>query len=266
MISVIIVLFALIGTFSSFPQSFAGSPSFGASQCNLPGQENSFNADESQGEKSWTIPNHEISLDSNAGPWKKNLLPVGGTGNVQVDDSIDPDTPQTFFLLEETITVGPGGSFTDWHEEIVNPGWIWEYSDFSTFPPDQDFIATEMGDETNSLTIFFEPPLPPGTKFLIEKSLVFVGPDGMLDTDADYPDPPDTRETSSFSDVEPLTVLQYPTGNISCDPDGSQPVGGENMPIELTSLILANTQSNAMWILPLLITLVGIGVLILRKN
>ena len=76
----------------------------------------------------------------------------------------------------------------------------------------------------------------------------------------------DTSDSSSFSSSNPIMVLQYPTGNITCESNGNHPVAGEVIPIELNTLILANVQTNVMWISSLLITLMGIGVFLLRKK
>ena len=58
------------------------------------------------------------------------------------------------------------------------------------------------------------------------------------------------------------------TGSIIAIPTSApgNPVGGELIPIETTSLILAGTQMTAAWMIPVLVSAVGIGLVVFRKN
>jgi len=43
-------------------------------------------------------------------------------------------------------------------------------------------------------------------------------------------------------------------------------VGGEILPIDTTALLLAGVQTNAAWLIPVVLSVVGIGVILLRKK
>jgi hypothetical protein len=62
----------------------------------------------------WLVGPQVVSADPDAGAWLQHLQSpgrlLGSTG--------------TFYLLE-VIKVGPGLAWTDWHEEILTPGWSW---------------------------------------------------------------------------------------------------------------------------------------------
>ncbi len=42
-------------------------------------------------------------------------------------------------------------------------------------------------------------------------------------------------------------------------------VGGELLPLDTTALLLAGAQMNAAWIIPVIVSAIGIGIVILRK-
>jgi len=62
----------------------------------------------------WLVGPQTVSADPEAGAWLKHLQSPG-----RLLGSMD-----TFYLLE-VIKVGPGLAWTDWHEEILTPGWSW---------------------------------------------------------------------------------------------------------------------------------------------
>ena len=62
----------------------------------------------------WLVGPQTVSADPEAGAWLKHLQSPG-----RLLGSMD-----TFYLLE-VIKVGSGLAWTDWHEEILTPGWSW---------------------------------------------------------------------------------------------------------------------------------------------
>jgi len=224
-IPLLVVIFSLFGT-TLIPQSYAQvpDPSVNASECSGPNEISTFNAEiDVDGFSSWFFSNHIVTLDPNFGPWQKELVPEAGV-------PIDVGNPQTLFDFEETIEVGPGMSFTDWHEVILTPNWIWEQGGTDVSP---EGTIIENG---NEISITFNNPVNPGTIIQITKILQYVGPGSVI------------------SDANPLVLIQNPT-SVECD----EVVGGEIIPIEITSLALAGIQTNAIWILTLLITIGGAG-------
>jgi len=67
-----------------------------------------------------------------------------------------------------------------------------------------------------------------------------------------------TRDTNVASET-PVNIL------VSLGPSKTKPVGGEFLPIETTALLLAGTQSFS-WMIPVLASIVGIGLFFLRRK
>jgi len=254
-IPTLIVLFALIGTFSAFPQSFAGvtngGPVLGASDCEGPSNESNVNAMIFDTERVWVVDPHEIIYDPNFGPWQKNLLPVGGVGSFDVDDDTTGGD-QTFFLITEEVTVGQGLPFTDWHEELDAPGWEWQEGTISNenFVDDVEGMIVD-----NTIWFFFNQPLVPGTILEIEKEFAYVGPLGGFDSEP--------TETAEISDTNPLVLVQFPTTNgNNCE---VVVVGGELISIDSTVLLISSVHQNSIWLL-LVISGIIIGIFIFQRK
>ena len=131
-----------------------------------------------------------VSHDPNAGPWLKilNGTPIG----------------QPVFFLWETITVGPGDSWTDWHEEILTTGWDWGAFTFDIDPASgeqrpNNFTFQQMPatPSAGGMIWFFFDALAPGTVIDIHKELIWVGgpnlpaiPGGGSIVVAEYPTVP----------------------------------------------------------------------------
>ncbi len=65
------------------------------------------------------------------------------------------------------------------------------------------------------------------------------------------------QNTGSDDEVPMLTV--------TFNPSSPQPVGGEMIPINTTMVFLAGTQMTAVWVIPVIVSAVGIGIVIARK-
>lgn len=68
---------------------------------------------------------------------------------------------------------------------------------------------------------------------------------------------PDANELTAIVDSSSPFGLFLPDNN---------PVGGELIPIEQTSIILAGTQMTASWLIPVIVSAIGIGIVFLRRQ
>ena len=88
--------------------------------------------------------------------------------------------------LLEYITVGRGTQLTDWHEEILTPGWEWNdvVDPFIALIVDNNFGGVLPGlsfNRTSTKLDFSFDAILPGTQILIQKELEFVGVDDSND-------------------------------------------------------------------------------------
>ncbi len=64
----------------------------------------------------------------------------------------------------------------------------------------------------------------------------------------------------------PGIINPQSTPTIVCDFVNSPiKVGGEMIPVDSTSLLVAGAQANALWLIPVLVSAIGIGIVIARK-
>jgi len=68
----------------------------------------------------------------------------------------------------------------------------------------------------------------------------------------------------------PSTILIQPGGTFEtissiCPNGGNGGIGGKLLPIDTTALLLAGMQTNLAWIIPVIVSAVGFGIVILRK-
>jgi len=73
--------------------------------------------------------------------------------------------------------------------------------------------------------------------------------------------PPTTGEPFPYI-LPPPTLPKIDSGVVG---DGRMAVGGELIPLDTTSLLLAGTYSNAAWMIPVIVSAIGIGIVIARK-
>jgi len=122
-----------------------------------------------------------VWIDPAAGAWEKTLnLPV----------TTVPARP----MLSEHLQV-KGSAWSDWHEEIVTPGWKWEEA-VIYLEDGSGGVITPPGLTTtislNGKVISFEfDPVPVGSNFQIEKWLIF--------------------EAGDFPTESAIVVREYPT-------------------------------------------------------
>ncbi|MEM8784160.1 MAG: hypothetical protein AAGE65_15095 [Planctomycetota bacterium] len=127
---------------------------------------------------------------------------------------------EDFYVIPGPPGTPPGYPVSDWHEEILTPGWEWVLPGDarfpSLFPPGQSLVTRNGqpwpwdpqphpgGPDPTMLWIEF-PPIDPGHVFDIHKALLWVGT-------------PDNRVWGDFVDNDGFTideslieVIEYPT-------------------------------------------------------
>ena len=133
-----------------------------------------------------------VRLDHSVGPWSKRLDLIHNAPVVMEEWQALP--------VIEHLKVDGDTPWTDWHEEILTPGWRWSSTaievtvttDLSTRPP---VPGLSFDLQPTALDFYFDPILP-GTEIYIVKSIQFMGVD-----------PNDPEETTG----DPVFISQHPT-------------------------------------------------------
>lgn len=125
-----------------------------------------------------------VSLDPNGPVWGKNF--TGPQGQPFSYPALAPPIP-----VREVLQVAPTLPWTDWHEDVIDPDWVWLNP--TVFVNSVQIFPTFVGVGTNSLSMFFTPALNVGDVVLISKSLAYNGLPG----------------TTFFGT---LPIHEYPTG------------------------------------------------------
>lgn len=142
-----------------------------------------------------------LTFDPVAPPFEKHFdTPRQSTGApIQLDaDQLLPFPVWEFYAVEEfgfipPDTTVPGQPISDWHEEILTPGWEWVLPGDSRFPDllvDESLITRDgepwewkhipmPGGGTDPSMLWVEfPPIEPGHVLDIHKALVWTGTEG----------------------------------------------------------------------------------------
>ena len=258
---VIVFAVTLSLAFSSTPQVFAG---FGCSDlhpssardigdpqaprfvCSGGGQDTWFIPDDAAlgdpdpGDSNGRVP---IEYDPSVGPWVKHLQ-INGL-HIFLGLVVTGYTDE----LREFLVVAPNSpAWTDWHEVIMNQPvdeeWIFTTVSITTSPPST--VILQSNPNTNEVWVDFEPPLQPGTTIDIIKTLEFVGPNPII-----------SQAQQIF-----IEIHQNPTVQII---ENGGPVGGEIIPLDSTMVLAAGAQYSAAWMIPVIVSGIGIAIVIARK-
>jgi hypothetical protein len=118
-----------------------------------------------------------------------NTFSVGGPGPAQrititadpsapnwIKDLVLPAPPGPPFNLNEFLTVGPGPSWTDWHQSITTLGWEWVLgTGIVTVGGLPVALGTRDDLDSNgtfeTISFLFDPALDPGTELDIQKQI-----------------------------------------------------------------------------------------------
>ena len=140
-----------------------------------------------------------VSYATGAGSFEKVLKPNPDQNNDGTVDATDFNqflaTP--FLSLSEFLQVGPGPSWTDWHENILTPGWSWGNVNIVTpgVVGPTNLVINQAGPSVD----FFFDPLAPGTNVIIRKQLHFNG------------QPNTTMQADFLAGNYSIRVAEYPT-------------------------------------------------------
>jgi hypothetical protein len=111
-----------------------------------------------------------VSLDpSGSQVWSKNF--TGPNGGSFVYPAMSPPLP-----VSEVLQVAPNLPWTDWHEDVLDPSWVWVNP--AVFVNNVQIFPTVTGVGTSNLSFFFTPALNVGDLVIIRKELQYNGVPG----------------------------------------------------------------------------------------
>ena len=110
-----------------------------------------------------------VSLDPNGPVWSKNF--TGPNGGSFVYPAMSPPLP-----VSEVLQVAPNLPWTDWHEDVLDPSWVWVNP--AVFVNNVQIFPTVTGVGTSNLSFFFTPALNVGDLVIIRKELQYNGVPG----------------------------------------------------------------------------------------
>lgn len=109
------------------------------------------------------------------------------------------------FELNETIVVGPGSPFTDWHEVVTTPGMAWG-SVTATLAGNEPIPGLVTSVTSTNVDLTFD-PLPPGTTLDIDKQLNIASAAAIPYLLPDF----NQEVPNGTEDYGSLVVQEYPT-------------------------------------------------------
>lgn len=110
-----------------------------------------------------------VSLDPNGPVWAKKFTgPNGGPFNYP------GGSPP--LAVSEVLQVAPNQPWTDWHEDVLDPNWVWLNP--VVYVNSVPILPTFTGIGTSSLSMFFNPALNVGDYVTIRKDLAYTGVPG----------------------------------------------------------------------------------------
>lgn len=184
---------------------------------------------------------------------------IGPTTESTCSFNDDPNTPNLLLDIVNLNSV----SFSD----------VWYIPDETTFVSNSDFFVVPTDGPGGTLLPSIRIDTVGSNQPLISESL---NSDGIFEPGEtwrfilqDYDDDlaADIPERLAFPGLHsgPSTIVS--TGSIIGVPiDAVQPVGGTFIPIEATSLIVAGSQMIVAWLIPVLVSAVGIGLVFYRRR
>jgi hypothetical protein len=127
-------------------------------------------------------------------PWVKDL--VGPNGQ-----PINP-VPGQLYHLQEFLQVAGNLSWTDWHEDILTPGWTWQNPSILVNGAAPGGLSIQ--NNGTNLSFFFN-AANPGAQVGIDKDLLYTGP-----VPAQFPD----IRISEYPAPEPASLALLASGGL----------------------------------------------------
>ena len=167
-----------------------------------------------------------------------------------------PDGTQTgtAFEIDESIGVDPFSQsssppIADWHQRITSANAHWETVDPGNFDTRVvgNFGTLDPTVLELALVVFDFPPVPDNGLFTIHKQFIYTGPNVV-----------ETPGAPGFTGPINVVIEQWPTIQ-------TVTVGGELIPIDTSSLLVAGAQMNASWMIPVIVSGIGFAIVIARK-
>jgi len=167
---------------------------------------------------------------------------------------------------------GSGPAFDDCIEDCIGVAAFPDFSElFTISSPDQTsgpplspalFIVDLIDDNGGALPNDGLPPVTPDlSQFEIRDFLFFAG-EGVIDGDVIIEQGDSGFEIS----VAPTQIGGvFISGIITSIAIRPPLVGGELLPLDTTALLLTGAQMNAAWMIPIIVSAIGIGIVIARK-
>ncbi len=228
-------------------QAFAGFPSAGSNP-SAPGPQFIINENGFSG---------VVNLDqesigacdpvSSCPPIVKNIDPT------EQPPSSPPNPPAGGITIHEDWINAGSIDWVDWHEKIIplpqgTGGWIFTSVQISDCVGPMTNKDSSISTDGTEVWLNF-PPVTNGERLCIWKDVVFDPTFGV------QPGGPPIRSTP-----EPglLQIFEWPTIR-------TMAVGGDIIPLDSTMVLVAGTQYTAAWMIPVLVSAIGIGIVIARK-
>ncbi len=129
-----------------------------------------------------------VVRDPNGPKWIKHFSDANG---------LIPVFPGQAFAVHESLVIAPTLPWSDWHEEILTPGWDWSPQlqimvNGGGPPPGLLVVNTPGNVNQGGILSFYFNALPPGTQIDIRKELIYTG-------------------TTAGIAIPSIDIAQYPT-------------------------------------------------------
>jgi len=213
----------------------------------------------------------EVIIDDFAPPLMKFLT----TDNPPIPGGLVADGQGSIIKLQEHYVVGGTLSMGAWSERIegsnLDPSQSVIFTDDITCDP----VCSEIFLDSPFMVLRWDPALVPGTMVTITKHMLYES-SGTSPLPLTIPISLIEAPNSLFC-PDPNSFPNHQTGLCECD-QGFSPnpttgicelvvstVGGEMIPIETTSLILAGAQTFS-WMIPVVLSVLGIGLFVVSRK
>ena len=169
---------------------------------------------------------------------------------LKIINALQPGTTIPLTSVHEEWIIGSGGPpWSDWHESTDGPGgWIFTGVQIAIVGSADSCpnVGTPLTGVIMSggaeVWIDFDPPLIPNQKLCLWKDVGFTG------------------LVFDIFQVPDMRILEWPT----IDEDRTA-VGGQLVPLDTTMVLVAGSQTTAAWMIPVIVSGIGIAIVIARK-